>query len=106
MPSARQIAANRRNSSKSTGPRSASGRRTSARNALRHGLAIDIATDASKHDEIESLTKALSNRLDKISEYAREAAKAEFDLLRIRKIRRSSRHFISQRKLLQLDTPN
>jgi hypothetical protein len=39
MTSKRQIAANRRNSRNSTGPRSAAGEQRASRNALRHGLA-------------------------------------------------------------------
>lgn len=39
MTSDRKIAANRRNGAKSRGPRTAAGRKTASRNALRHGLA-------------------------------------------------------------------
>src|SRR5690348_16081572 len=38
MATAAQIAANRRNALKSTGPRTAAGKAVSSRNALRHGL--------------------------------------------------------------------
>jgi len=38
MATAAQIAANRRNALKSTGPRTAAGKAASSRNALRHGL--------------------------------------------------------------------
>ena len=86
MPSDRQIAANRKNAKKSTGPRSDAGRAASRSNALRHGLAIPIGTDPAFHDDIEKLAKALSLS-QKVDECAREAARAELDLLRIRKIR-------------------
>lgn len=89
MTSDRQIAANRNNARKSTGPRSEAGREVSRRNARRHGLAIDIGTDPEFHDDIEKLAKVLSRPggMQKVSELAREAAAAELDLLRIRKIR-------------------
>jgi hypothetical protein len=88
MTSDQKIAANRNNAKKSTGPRSKAGREVSRRNALRHGLAVDIGTDPAFHDGIEKLAKALlSGGTQKISEPAREAAEAQLDLLRIRKIR-------------------
>jgi hypothetical protein len=89
MPSDRQIAANRKNAKKSTGPRSQAGREALRRNALRHGLAVAIGTDPAFHDEIEQLAKALSLSIgmESVSEFAREAAGAELDLLRIRRIR-------------------
>ena len=89
MPTERQIAANRNNARKSTGPRSEAGRDASRRNAQRHGLAIDIRTDPAFHDDIEKLAKILSlpNNPKSVGGLAREAAGAELDLLRIRKIR-------------------
>jgi hypothetical protein len=89
LPSDRQIAANRNNAKKSTGPRSEAGRQASRRNARRHGLAISIGTDPAFHDDIEKLAKALSlsRGTQSVDERAREAAGAELDLLRIRKIR-------------------
>ena len=41
MTSVRQIEANRRNSEKSTGPRTEAGKQRSSRNALRHGLTAE-----------------------------------------------------------------
>jgi len=60
MASERQIAANRRNAKKSTGPRSKAGREASRRNARRHGLAVAIETDPAFHQDIEELAKTLS----------------------------------------------
>jgi hypothetical protein len=89
MPSERQIAANRNNAKKSTGPRSDAGREASRRNARRHGLATPIGADPAFHDDIEKLAKvlSLSQGIQHVNERAREAARAELDLLRIRDIR-------------------
>ncbi len=46
MPTDRQIAANRRNARRSTGPRSAAGRKRSSRNSHRHGLAAGVTATA------------------------------------------------------------
>jgi hypothetical protein len=91
MPSEHKIAANRSNAKKSTGPRSKAGRQASRRNALRHGLAIDIRTDPAYHDDIEQLAKMMSRAcgMQNVSDSARDAAEAVLDLFRIRKIRAS-----------------
>ena len=92
MPSSeRKIAANRNNAKKSTGPRSKEGREVSRRNALRHGLAIAIGSDPAFSEDIQKLALVMSRAsgLRDVSENAREAAEAELDLLRIRKIRAS-----------------
>ena len=44
MASERQIAANRRNAARSTGPRSRAGRARAAQNAVKHGLAVPART--------------------------------------------------------------
>jgi hypothetical protein len=89
MPTDRQIAANRNNARKSTGPRSKEGKQASRSNALRHGLAIDIGGDPAFDKDTENLAKALSLSTggQKVSEPAREAAEAQLDLMRIRKLR-------------------
>ena len=89
MPSERKIAANRSNAKKSTGPRSDAGRQVSRRNALRHGLAIDIRTDPAYSGDIEQLAKILSHARGRqnVSDNARDAAEAVLDLFRIRKVR-------------------
>jgi hypothetical protein len=89
MPSDKQIAANRDNAKKSTGPCSKAGRDVSRRNALRYGLAIDIGIDPAFHEGIEELAKALSppGGTQTVCGHVREAAEAQFDLLRIRRTR-------------------
>jgi hypothetical protein len=88
MTSERKATSNRKNAQNSTGPRSELGRRHSRRNALRHGLAIAIGSDPSFSKDIEALAKALGNGGGQIvGEFARQVAEAEFDLLRIRKLK-------------------
>jgi hypothetical protein len=87
MTSGRKIAANRKNAKKSTGPRSAAGRATSRHNARRHGLATGIGSDPALRDDIEILAKLLAAGRENIGEFAREAAEAQLDLMRIRRIR-------------------
>jgi hypothetical protein len=59
MTSERQIAANRRNSRKSSGPRTAAGKANASRNALRHGLAAIPHIRPDLSPEIERFAKAL-----------------------------------------------
>lgn len=89
MLSDRQNAANRSNAAKSTGPRSEAGRGVSRHNVLRHGLAVTIGDDPAFQKDIEKLARVLSvssGNQDNV-ELAREAAEAQFELLRIRKVR-------------------
>ena len=89
MTSERKIAANRNNAKKSTGPRSEGGRAVSRYNAVRHGLAASIGNESPSGGEMEDLAKVLSSAggLQGVGGVAREAAEAQLDLLRIRKIR-------------------
>ena len=91
MTSDRKIESNRKNAQKSTGPRSEAGQRRSRRNALRHGLSAAIGSDPSFSDAIRRLASVLARgRSEKnIGEFAHQAAEAEIDLLRIRKLRAS-----------------
>lgn len=57
MATERQIAANRRNALKSTGPRTAAGKAASARNAIRHGLySVDSVVPAIGESDASFLT--------------------------------------------------
>jgi len=85
MASERQIAANRQNAKKSSGPRSAVGKDRSRRNALRHGLAIASGTIPAFERDVMQLARLLSPKADDFD--ALIAAEAEIDLLRIRKHR-------------------
>ena len=91
MASEKQIAANRANALKSTGPRTAAGRAKSSRNAYRHGLSVPMAPDSG---QVESLARTLAGetagedqpeaaREDQL-EAARALAAAQLELKRIR----------------------
>jgi hypothetical protein len=92
MASDRQIAANRKNALKSTGPVSSLGKSRSRKNAICHGLAIKIDKDLPLCAEVERIAEALSRGFNQssggsdIAMGIRGAAEAEVDLLRIRKI--------------------
>ncbi|MBR1171388.1 hypothetical protein JQ571_30725 [Bradyrhizobium liaoningense] len=89
MASQSQIAANRRNSRKSTGPRSRAGKKRSSGNALRHGLSISFHAGAVQTKAIEKLAQQMAGpRPDRIAlELARAAASAVFDLARVRQVK-------------------
>jgi hypothetical protein len=89
MSSDRQIAANRRNARRSTGPRSAAGRRRSSRNSFRHGLAAGLATSAEHIKYIERLARKIAGASPDILtlESARTFAQAEFELAQIRRVK-------------------
>ena len=60
MASRRQIAANRRNAARSTGPRTDKGKQRSRQNAVRHGLTAEtVVTILEDADRYEALEQAL-----------------------------------------------
>src|SRR5947209_6671559 len=60
MSSERQIAANRRNARRSTGPRTISGKSRSRRNAIRHGLSAEtVITSLEDVDDYRTLEASL-----------------------------------------------
>src|SRR6185312_17293070 len=83
MATAKQIAANRANAKKSTGPRTAAGRAKSSRNAYRHGLSLPMQPDP---QAIEVLAKAIAGETAGEIELraARALAEAQLELKRIR----------------------
>jgi hypothetical protein len=87
MASERQIAANRRNARKSTGPRSGAGRKRASRNAYRHGLTLSITSTAAFAKQLDKLARKIAgNTEDAITlERARGIAQAELDLARVRR---------------------
>jgi hypothetical protein len=90
MASERQIAANRRNAQRSTGPRSASGAKRSSQNAYRHGLAKRISTvDFGK--QLDMLVRQIAGDTDDEATLAlaRVAAEAQLDLARIGQLKKA-----------------
>jgi hypothetical protein len=89
MATEKQIAANRANAQKSTGPKTAAGRPKSGRNAFRHGLSLPMEIDGDVSTKIEALVEALaSNNPDTDRQLAiAEIAQAQLELLQIRKVR-------------------
>jgi hypothetical protein len=82
----RQIAANRRNARRSTGPRSRPGRKRSSRNSFRHGL---TAANAERIKQIERLARKIAGATaDFLTlECARTIAQAQFDLAQIGRVK-------------------
>jgi hypothetical protein len=87
MASERQIAANRRNARKSTGPRSGAGKIRASRNAYRHGLTLSITSTAEYAKQLETLVhKIAGDTKDAVKlERARAIAQAELELARVRR---------------------
>jgi hypothetical protein len=92
MASERQIAANRRNAQKSSGPRSVAGKTRASRNAYRHGLAAvrhsetcAVEIDALAVEIAAAATGSVVAALDsEVLEHARTAARAELAVGQIR----------------------
>ena len=86
MATERQIEANRKNSAKSTGPRSAAGKKRTGQNAVRHGL-FSLATRGSALEQIETLARTLAGEGadDTAIEHARSAAEADIEMNRARR---------------------
>jgi predicted component of type VI protein secretion system len=87
MASERQIAANRRNARKSTGPRSGGGKNRASRNAYRHGLTLNINSTAAYAKQLDKLVRKIAGESKDaiVLERARAIAQAELDLARVRR---------------------
>ena len=86
MASDKQIAANRANAKKSTGPEPPAGRAKSSRNAYRHGLSVPMQPDP---QAVEAVALAIAGETAGEVELhaARALAGAQFELKRIRATR-------------------
>lgn len=89
MATERQIAANRRNAGKSTGPRSRAGKQRARFNAYQHGLTAGLIPSAAFARKIERLARKIAGNTKDgvILGHARSAACAEFDLTHVRRVR-------------------
>ena len=89
MDSADKIAANRRNARRSTGPRTAAGKRKSAGNALRHGFCSSIDADPEMGGVVARIVAALAgpDASPRLRELVRPIAEAQADMRRIRSAR-------------------
>jgi hypothetical protein len=85
MTSDRQIASNRKNGRRSRGPRTAAGKASSSRNALRHGLAVSVLNESKLCAQVEALAHSIAgNGADNFRlNQARIVAEAQVDLARI-----------------------
>jgi hypothetical protein len=89
MATEKQIAANRANAKRSTGPKTKSGRHASSRNAPRHGLACPPPRNEFTSTDTEILARALLHEgadHDQLAA-ARQVAQAQLDLSRVRMVR-------------------
>jgi hypothetical protein len=89
MATEKQIAANRANAQKSTGPKTAAGKRKSSRNAYRHGLSSPLRLDPVASAKACAIAQALMGEdpnEDKLRS-AEEFAQAQLELQRIRSTR-------------------
>ena len=88
MATERQIAANRANSKKSTGPKSRGGKRRASQNAYRHGLArggpIDSDWTARVEQQARDIVDSTRGKID--LSHARSIAQAQQEVLRARSI--------------------
>ena len=90
MTSARQIAANRQNALKSTGPRTPEGKRRVSRNALRHGLlARDLLLEGESAEEFAAFREGVLEQLAPVG--AVEAMLAERVVAAAWRLRRALR---------------
>jgi hypothetical protein len=89
MASERQIAANRRNALKSTGPQTKIGKERASKNAYCHGLRSRPTLTRSQAKEIEELARELAGDTKSpiVPAWARTAAEATFELIRVRRTR-------------------
>jgi hypothetical protein len=88
MTTERQISANRRNASKSTGPKTSAGKQRASGNSYRHGLNVQT-DDGDNSEDLELLVRHIAGDVTNqhLLQFARSAARAHLDLVRVRQIK-------------------
>src|SRR5882762_2484391 len=86
MASEKQIAANRANAKRSTGPKTVAGKMSSSRNAFRHGLSAPLQLDPIMSAKVEAIARAVAGEQadQDLSASGVDFARAQLELLRIR----------------------
>ena len=89
MATEKQIAANRANARRSTGPKTALGKMVSSRNSFRHGLSRPSRLGFAMSSEVHAIARALTSEgiSDEHWASAVDFASAQLELLDIRAIR-------------------
>jgi hypothetical protein len=85
----RKLAANRRNSCSSTGPKTAAGKARAAINARRHGLRVPILADPTWSAQVDTMALEIAGTGAgrELRDLARQVAAAETDVIRVRRAR-------------------
>jgi hypothetical protein len=96
MATEKQIAANRANARRSTGPRSAAGKKRSANNSIRHGLTAKYS-DSEFRRRIDDMALQINGETNDNTEIvlARAAAADHLDVLRVREAKVALIHRVS-----------
>ena len=89
MTSERRRLANQANAKASTGPRTKAGKAKSARNALRHGLAIPVSSDLALVPQADAIARRIAgpHANAALLEKARRIGEAQVELNRVRSLR-------------------
>ena len=89
MATEKQIAANRANAKRSTGPKTLTGKMVSSRNAYRHGLSCPLPLDPAIRAKVDAVAHALigDSACEEQLTSAAEFALAQLELLKIRSTR-------------------
>jgi hypothetical protein len=91
LTSDRKLQANQKNCLSSTGPRTAAGKASAAKNARRHGLSVPVLSDSAWSPQVERLAAEIvgPNASSELRELARRVAEAQIDVIRVRRARQN-----------------